>query len=273
VGRTKKGAPLNSAMMLDPEGRVLDEYDKINLVPFGEFVPEVFSFVNRVTKEAGDFAAGTITADLTGTASNASELETDTWEAPGTIGSGTPNTGAFTTLAAGATTITPGAGLDAITISNSNVGTNDITDGATWSIDQVGDITSSGNISATGTGTITSAGTLTASSGLTVTTGGAAITAGGVTVTAGNTVLSYNGTVSLAGGTTAIPNGVSVVVLTGAVATTDITAPTGTNGQIMYIYNNSGFATDAGDSGTFAAIPNGTTWTFVYAGGTWQHAQ
>jgi apolipoprotein N-acyltransferase len=59
VGRTKKGAPLNSAMMLDPEGRVLDEYDKINLVPFGEFVPEVFSFVNRVTKEAGDFAAGT----------------------------------------------------------------------------------------------------------------------------------------------------------------------------------------------------------------------
>jgi apolipoprotein N-acyltransferase len=59
VGRTKKGAPLNSAMMLDPEGRVLDEYDKINLVPFGEFVPEVFSFVNRVTKEAGDFASGT----------------------------------------------------------------------------------------------------------------------------------------------------------------------------------------------------------------------
>jgi apolipoprotein N-acyltransferase len=58
VGRTKKGAPLNSAMMIDPAGRVLDEYDKIKLVPFGEFVPDVFSFVNRVTKEAGDFESG-----------------------------------------------------------------------------------------------------------------------------------------------------------------------------------------------------------------------
>jgi apolipoprotein N-acyltransferase len=58
VGRTKKGQPLNSAVMLDPAGRVLDQYDKIKLVPFGEFVPDVFSFVNRVTKEAGDFEAG-----------------------------------------------------------------------------------------------------------------------------------------------------------------------------------------------------------------------
>jgi apolipoprotein N-acyltransferase len=58
VGRTKKGAPLNSALMIDPSGRVLDQYDKIKLVPFGEFVPDVFSWVNRVTKEAGDFQAG-----------------------------------------------------------------------------------------------------------------------------------------------------------------------------------------------------------------------
>ncbi len=58
IGHTKKGAPLNSALMIDPSGRVLDEYDKIKLVPFGEFVPDVFSWVNRVTKEAGDFAAG-----------------------------------------------------------------------------------------------------------------------------------------------------------------------------------------------------------------------
>lgn len=58
VGRASSGAPLNSAMMLDSEGRPLDEYDKIKLVPFGEFVPDVFSFVNRVTKEAGDFEAG-----------------------------------------------------------------------------------------------------------------------------------------------------------------------------------------------------------------------
>jgi apolipoprotein N-acyltransferase len=58
VGRTKKGAPLNAAMMIDPAGRPMDEYDKINLVPFGEFVPDIFSFVNRVTKEAGDFQSG-----------------------------------------------------------------------------------------------------------------------------------------------------------------------------------------------------------------------
>jgi apolipoprotein N-acyltransferase len=58
IGHTKKGAPLNSAFMVDPSGRAMDEYDKIKLVPFGEFVPDVFSWVNRVTKEAGDFAAG-----------------------------------------------------------------------------------------------------------------------------------------------------------------------------------------------------------------------
>ncbi len=58
IGRAKNTAPLNAAMMIDPQGREMDEYDKIKLVPFGEFVPDVFSWVNRVTKEAGDFAAG-----------------------------------------------------------------------------------------------------------------------------------------------------------------------------------------------------------------------
>ena len=58
IGHTKTGAPLNAAMMIDPSGHAMEEYDKIKLVPFGEFVPDVFSWVNRVTKEAGDFAAG-----------------------------------------------------------------------------------------------------------------------------------------------------------------------------------------------------------------------
>ncbi|MFM8436902.1 MAG: hypothetical protein ACKOAX_00385, partial [Candidatus Kapaibacterium sp.] len=49
---------------------------------------------------SGNFTAGVITASLTGTASNASNLQNKTWEAPGAIGSTTPNSGAFSTLSA-----------------------------------------------------------------------------------------------------------------------------------------------------------------------------
>jgi apolipoprotein N-acyltransferase len=59
VGATPQGAPLNSAVLLRPDGELVDRYDKINLVPFGEYVPRFFGFVNRITKEAGDFAPGT----------------------------------------------------------------------------------------------------------------------------------------------------------------------------------------------------------------------
>lgn len=59
VAYTPQGLPLNSAVMLAPSGTIVDRYDKMFLVPFGEFVPSMFSFVNRITKEAGDFTAGT----------------------------------------------------------------------------------------------------------------------------------------------------------------------------------------------------------------------
>lgn len=58
VAETPRGAPLNSAVLLRPDGTLVDRYDKINLVPFGEFVPKFFGFVNRITQEAGDFAPG-----------------------------------------------------------------------------------------------------------------------------------------------------------------------------------------------------------------------
>lgn len=51
--------PLNSSLILDAQGQFVGGYDKVNLVPFGEYVPEPFGFVNRVTDEAGDFQPGT----------------------------------------------------------------------------------------------------------------------------------------------------------------------------------------------------------------------
>ncbi len=58
VAQTQEGAPLNSAVLLRPDGALVDRYDKINLVPFGEYVPPFFGFVNRITQEISDFVPG-----------------------------------------------------------------------------------------------------------------------------------------------------------------------------------------------------------------------
>jgi apolipoprotein N-acyltransferase len=59
VGYLTHDEPLNSAVLVSREGTELGRYDKINLVPFGEYVPKAFSWVNRVTQETGDFVPGT----------------------------------------------------------------------------------------------------------------------------------------------------------------------------------------------------------------------
>ncbi len=53
--------PKNSAILLGPEGREVFQYDKIRLVPFGEYVPgwAFPSKVGKITSEVGNFIPGT----------------------------------------------------------------------------------------------------------------------------------------------------------------------------------------------------------------------
>lgn len=58
--RPRKKRLFNSALLLDPEGRVLGRYDKTYLLIFGEYLPfsDWFPFLKKWFPEAGDFTPG-----------------------------------------------------------------------------------------------------------------------------------------------------------------------------------------------------------------------
>lgn len=51
---------LNSAFLLSPDGRIAGQYDKVHLVPYGEYVPlrRFFPFINKLVAGIGDFRSG-----------------------------------------------------------------------------------------------------------------------------------------------------------------------------------------------------------------------
>ncbi len=59
-GQDKNIKFFNSAFLFSPDSRPLGRYDKIHLVPYGEYVPlrRFFPFINKIVEGIGDFSPG-----------------------------------------------------------------------------------------------------------------------------------------------------------------------------------------------------------------------
>jgi len=55
-----EGPLFNSALLVSPTGEIQSRYDKVHVVPFGEYLPfpSLFSFAGGLTKEVGQFEHG-----------------------------------------------------------------------------------------------------------------------------------------------------------------------------------------------------------------------
>jgi len=59
IGRGRDKDVFNSAALFSPDGREVSRYDKVHLVPFGEFVPWPFGVIaHKVSSEVSDFVPG-----------------------------------------------------------------------------------------------------------------------------------------------------------------------------------------------------------------------